>query len=325
MTDDLNCKGYQKTKSFFSLICYFLVFFVLMSCGKKGEPTLKSYEKPDPPSDLRAIHRESEIILLWNSPEDKEETIKGFPLMKSTGKGFERITFLEKDKRFYRDGNVETGIKYIYKVASQNLRDVMSDDSNIVEIEPRSVPPPPRKPLFAISYDTLILTWEDVGEGVFYNIYKRNKENVYPLLPTNREPIKEASFRDTFEVKKIFYYTIRSLRGGDTWDEGPPSEELEINPSEFVPSPPEGLQAVVSEEAIYILWKESPETWVTGYRVYREIDKKDGFIFLGETLTPAFPDRENPRMKRSYRITAIGPSKEGPPAEIRDVVFIPYR
>src|SRR3989337_3925789 len=68
-----------------SLLPFLLIFCLLIiSCGKKGEPTLKSYEKPDPPSNLRAIHRESEIILLWDFPKNKENTIKGFYLMKLT-------------------------------------------------------------------------------------------------------------------------------------------------------------------------------------------------------------------------------------------------
>jgi hypothetical protein len=44
------------------LISYFSFFVILVSCGKKGEPTLKSYEKPDPPSNLSAIHRNQRLF-----------------------------------------------------------------------------------------------------------------------------------------------------------------------------------------------------------------------------------------------------------------------
>ncbi len=77
----------QKSEVRFGLFIFCLLFTaycLLPSCGKKGDPTLKSYEKPEPPSGLRAIHRESEIILLWEFPKDKEITIKGFHLMKIT-------------------------------------------------------------------------------------------------------------------------------------------------------------------------------------------------------------------------------------------------
>jgi len=82
---------------------------------------------------------------------------------------------------------------------------------------------------------------------------------------------------------------------------------------------------VVTEENVFLLWKEAPETWVVGYRVYREVDEKEGFIFIGKTQTPTFLDKERPLTKRNYRVTALGPSKEGPASEIRDVIFVPYR
>lgn len=323
--------GYKRSPHFLLLFAFcfllFALYLLLSSCGKKGDPTLKSYEKPDPPSGLRAIHRESEIILLWDFPREKEQAIKGFHLMKlkSTGGDFERIEFLENDRRSYIDRNFEIGSLYRYKIISQNLKGVMSNDSNIIEAEPKSVPSPPGKPLFKIELDKVILKWEEAGEGMFYNIYKGTSSGSYPLMPVNEKLIKETIFRDVFDIKRPVYYTIRSLRGGEIWDEGPPSEELEINPSEFVPPRPEGLQAVVTEENVYLVWKEVPETWVVGYRVYREIDKKEGFILIGETQTPAFLDKERPLTKRSYRVTALGPSQEGTASEIRDVVFIPYK
>ncbi len=318
------------------LLSFFLISCILFaSCGKKGEPTLKSYEKPDPPSNLRAIHRESEIILFWDFPKNKEQEIKGFylmriisplPLLEKGGKGdFKKIAFLKPDIRSYVDKDFTIGSKYKYKIVSQSLRDITSIDSNIIEVEPKEPPLPPKKPLFKIEYDLLTLTWESAGEGVLYNIYKTDKSGLYYLTPLNKEPVKGNSFRDSFDIKKVVYYTIRSLWGGALRDEGPASEELEVNPSEFVPSRPDGLQAVVTEENVYLIWKENPETWVEGYKVYREIDEKEGFILIGETKIPAFLDNEKPLTKRSYRVTALGPAKEGPAAEIKDVVFVPFR
>ncbi len=311
----------------------FLVFYCLLltacclltSCGKKGDPTLKSYEKPDPPSVLRAIHRESEIILLWEFARDKEPAIKGFYLMKSTSGDFEKIATLENNKRSYIDNDFKTGSTYKYKIVSQNLKGVTSNDSNIIQIVPETSPPPPGNILFKIEHDSLILNWESAGDRIMYNIYKSNEKGTYQLMPVNKEPVKETSFRDNFDIKGPAYYTIRSLVGGDIRDEGAASEEIEINPFEFIPSSPSGLQAVVKKENVYLIWKEAPETWVVGYKVYREINKKEGFIFLGETQTPAFLDKDKPSTKRNYRVTALGPSKEGPPAEIRDIVFTPYR
>jgi hypothetical protein len=322
------------------------VFCLLASCGKKGEPTLKSYEKPGSPANLGAIHRESEIILLWDFPKNKENAIRGFYLMKLTplslplisslprrdtegskesSGNFEKVAFLVPDKRSYIDREFTTGSQYAYKIISQNLRGILSNDSNVIEIGPKALSLPPGKPVYKIEYDLITLTWQDVGNGIFYNIYKSDQKGMYSVYPLNAEPVKGTSFRDSFDIKKTVYYTIRSLWGGTVRDEGPPSEELEVNPSEFVPSPPESLRALTRQEGVQLFWQEAPETWVTGYRVYRKTDKKEGFIFIGETSVPAYFDQEKPSKKRSYQVTALGPSKEGPPSEIRDIVFVPPR
>ena len=340
-------RKFQIAKYFSFLISYFLFLVILVSCGRKGDPTLKSYEKPDPPSNLRAIHRESEIILLWDFPTSKEKILKGFYLMKSTtppalplipalptegergliGSGgiFVKVAFFQNDKRSYIDKDFTVGSQYYYKIISQSLRGVLSIDSNVVQIEPKDPPPPPHKLVYKIEYNSLTLSWEDVGDEIFYNVYKSDKRGIYSLFPVNAEPIRGTSFRDRFDVKKTVYYTVRSLRGGVVRDEGPPSEDLEVSPLEFVPSRPEGLQAIAKEDGVYLIWTEASETWVTGYRVYREMDKKEEFILIGETPVPSYVDRENPSTKRNYRVTAVGPSNEGPPAEIRGVFFSPYR
>jgi hypothetical protein len=329
-------------------VSLFLPFFFLIacllvaSCGKKGDPTLKSYEKPDPPSNLRAIHRESENILLWDFPKNKENTIKGFYLIKSMpphspsllggdteglerGLGDVERIFIEPDKRSHSDKEFIIGSKYMYKVVSQSLKDILSVDSNIIGFEPKELPAPPSGLLFKIEYDSLTLNWDCTGDEIFYNVYKSEKKGIYSLYPLNAELVKSTSFRDSFDIRKTVYYTIRSLRGGTVRDEGPPSEEVEVNPLEFIPSPPEGLRALKGQEGVQLLWQEATETWVIGYRVYRETDKKEGFVFIGETSVPAYFDKEKPSTKRSYRVTALGPSKEGPASEIRGVVFVPPR
>lgn len=338
-------RKFLAVKYFLFIISYFLFFLILVSCGKKGEPTLKSYEKPDPPSNLTAIHRESEIDLLWNFPKNKEKTIKGFYLVKSRApysplipwlprrdregskdgtRKLERI-FLENTERSYIDKEFMVGSEYWYKIISQNLKGVLSVDSNVIEIEPKEPPPAPGGLLFKVEYDSLTLTWEGKGGGIFYNVYKSDRRGMYSLSPLNAEPIKGTSFKDSFDIRKTVFYTIRGMRGGVARDEGPPSKEIEVNPSQFVPAPPGGLQAIATEEGVQLIWKESPETWVRCYRVYRKKDKDRGFVFIGETAVPAYLDREKPTTKRNYRVTALGPSKEGVGAEMSGVVVVPYR
>jgi hypothetical protein len=219
--------------AFLFIFCFLSVIFFLFplySCGRKGEPTLKSYEKPPASSGLTAVHRESDIMLFWNFPGDKEKNIKGFFVMKTTDTDFNRVAFLENDKRSYTDRDFFTGLTYRYKIVSQNLRDILSDDSNVIEVEPKGPPAPPARLKYKIKNNTLTLTWKSAGKDVVYNIYKSKISGHYTLTPINKDPITDTSFRDTLITKQPVYYTIRSLWGGVVRDEGPASQELEINP-----------------------------------------------------------------------------------------------
>jgi hypothetical protein len=305
---------------FFCLLL-FAYSFLLFACGKKGEPTLKSYEKPSAPSELKAVHRETDIFLLWNFPKDKELSLKGFHLMKSTGRDFHELAFLKNDERSYTDKDCQPENTCKYKIVSESLRAVTSNESNILEAKPKDPPAPPESASFSIEHDSVILSWAAAGKGTVYNVYKSNTAGVYSLMPANKVPLRETHFKDAFIAIKPVYYTIRSLSGSDIRDEGPASKEISIDASEFIPPAPEGLQAVVTKEAIYLLWKGPVETWTTGYRVYREMRKGEGYVFIGESQTPSFVDKDTPLKKRNYRVTVMGPGKEGPPAETRDVVY----
>jgi hypothetical protein len=252
-----------------------------------------------------------------------ESGTKGFYILKSTSGDFEKLVFLESTHRTFTDNNFSIGSEYSYKIISESLKNILSDDSSILRIKPVNPPDPPREIYFNVEYNSLLLSWSNVGEGVLYNIYKSEKQGDQPLTAINPDPIKETFFSDVFNVNKRVYYTIRSLTGSEIRDEGAPSEELVIDPKDFVPSAPGSLQVIPTRETIHIVWKEPAETWVTGYNVYRELNEKEGYVFIGSTQSTSFQDTKNPLLKRNYRVTAVGPEKEGPPAEIMNVVFIP--
>jgi len=294
------------------------------ACGKKGDPTLKAYEKPDAPSGLKAIHRESEIIISWEFPKTNERIIKGFHVMKSFDGDFQKVASLEKDKRFYIDNDFSEGIEYEYKIISENLRGI-TNSAVLPNVKPLSPPPAPPDVTFTIAHDTLILRWSPSNPTSLYNIYKSGRKGEYGLTPVNIQPLSEASFQDSFDINRTVYYTVRSLSGSPIRDEGPPSAEIEINPLEFIPSPPRDLIAVPAFDRIYLIWREPPETWVAGYRVYREMREQEGYVLIGSTQTPSFLDEGKISSKRNYLVTALGPAKEGPPAEIREVAYEPEK
>ncbi len=296
----------------------------IFGCGKKGDPTLKSYDKPEAPSSIGVVHRENSIFISWAYPQTKEYLLSQFHILRSAGSGFEKLAIVDKESRSYVDKEISTGITYEYRVIAQNLRGTQSNSSAAASVAPVKVPLRPTKLTYSISENTVTLAWEPGTRGDLFNVYRSTEKGRYGMKPINSEPLSMPSFRDTFSVNTVFYYTVRSLTGGSVRDEGPASEELTIDAADLVPAMPLNLQAFPAPDKVFLSWAELDELWITGFNVYRKTGNSD-FILLGRSQTPTFLDPEAPVSNRDYRVTALGTSQEGPAAEIRDVIFIPQR
>lgn len=58
--------------------------------------------------------------------------------------------------------------------------------------------------------------------------------------------------------------------------------------AEFIPSKPEEVFWTVNENGVYISWREVPEKWIKGYKVYRKTASDSDFILIGDTMIPLF-------------------------------------
>lgn len=289
----------------------FLSFCFFVSCGKKGPPTLKAYEKPEKPTGLTAVHREERIILSWSYPNNLRHTLKGFQVLRSESDGFEKIAFIKNDQSLFIDTTFKLNVTYQYKVIAQNLKDVLSADSNIITVITRVLPSPPENIRFTITSDSIELHWSSSGEGICYNIYKTTEKDKYADTPLNRAPVCMTSFRDTFLLPdRTVYYKIRALLNTIIRDEGYASAELEITPSHFIPLAPSDLRVVKGDDKVYLLWKENTETWIKGYRIYRKREGEKEFTIIGEVTTPTFTDTAKINKKVWYMIRALGPLRE---------------
>jgi hypothetical protein len=140
----------------------------------------------------------------------------------------------------------------------------------------------------------------------------------------NKAPLRDTYIRDAFDGGNQVYYTVRSLTRSDILDEGPSSEEIVVDPFEFIPSPPRNIRYLAAVDRVYLFWEVPTEVRIKGFRIYRRTEGTD-FILIGESLTPSFLDMDKPASKRDYRVTAVGPAKESLPAEIQGVVHVPER
>ncbi|MBI5848133.1 MAG: hypothetical protein HZB31_09335 [Nitrospirae bacterium] len=297
---------------------------VVFGCGKKGDPTLKSYERPETPSGLGIVHREDAMFISWAFPPAKEHLITQFIVLRSTGSEFKKLSPVDKEKRSYIDKEFAAGNTYEYKVIAQSLRGAYSADSAAASASPAQGPLPPAKLSYAVEGNSIILAWDRANTGALFNVYRSTEKGKYGMMPLNQSPLSEPRFKDTFSAHTVFYYTVRSLTGSSIRDEGPASEELTVDAADLMPVIPRNLQAFPAQDKVFLSWTELDEIWVTGFNVYRKIDS-NAFILIGSTQTPAFLDPDPPASKRDYRITAIGIAKEGPAAEIRDIMYVPQR
>jgi len=311
----------HKRKHFFLILTAFLLTAVVFGCGKKGDPTLKSYEKPEKPSHLSVVHREDAMFIKWAYAAAKENLIAEFIVLRSTGSEFEKLSHIEKDKRSYIDKDIKIGNTYEYKVISQNFRGVYSNDSSIASASAIQVPLPPTKLSYTVTGDTVTLSWEPADKDCLYNVYRSSKSGTYGMQPINPEPLSAPIFKDALSLNSVNHYIVRSLTGSIARNEGTASGELTVDAADLVPPMPANLQAFSSPDKVLLSWTELDERWVTGFNVYRKKDNGD-FVLLGNTQTPSFLDPEAPTSKREYRVAAVGISKEGPVAEIKNIIYI---
>ncbi len=289
-----------------------LLIFLLSSCGKKAPPALPVHEPPPAPAALSAVHRESEIILAWSY--DEKTPIKGFVIEKAEDGDFKKTASIETG-RLYRDTGFKDGRTYRYRVFAESVRGVSGISSELA-ISPLPQPPRPEGVSFVIGTESLTIGWSHPVEGILFNIYSRAED----LRPLNKEPISETAFTDSLSPDAAVRYIVRALLNTPARDEGPPSDEIVVTPGDFIPSNPEGLRAVSIERGVQLFWKENPETWARGYKVYRAAEAGE-FSLIGQTSTPAFLDREPRAGKSIYRVSALGPAKEGAYSSAVEVEF----
>ena len=292
-----------------------LISLIVPACGRKAPPTLKAYEKPQPPSGLTVVHREEKIFVSWSYPDNLRSSLKGFQVMRTEGEGFERRGFVGNEGNSFTDDRFSHDTTYTYKVMAQNLKDVLSDDSPIVTATPKRLPPPPEGVQMLLGSDAVHLSWQSSGEGVCYYVYRTTDKGRYGNAPLHRDPLCTTSFSDrTLFYDKSVYYTIRALHNTSLLDEGYPSAEIEVSPSLYVPSAPGELKGVRAQGKIILMWRESTETWVKGYRIYRKKEKEKEFTLLEEVKVPTFTDTGKVGKKVRYMVRAVGPSRESEPS-----------
>jgi hypothetical protein len=284
-------------------------------CGKKGNPTMKSFEKPAAVTEMRALHRDSKVIISWSYLRQAKVSIKGFYVERAEGRlPFETITFLQGDSLQYSDNHFEINKEYRYKIRVYSMRNIISDDSLELKVIPLQLPDPPKAVAYRLTNDAVEITWEQGADGHTYNIYRSAEKGKYQA-PLNASPLGKPFFRDGVDVSRPIFYSIRSIIESTIRNEGTPSPDLEVNPQSFIPAKPTDLRYVRSQNKGYLSWKENAETWIKGYKVYRAMASGE-HVPVAMVPVPLFVDDDPVSVRTYYYVTALGPVEESAPSEV---------
>jgi hypothetical protein len=289
-------------------LCYFT------GCGKKGNPTMRSFEKPEAVKEMRAVHRDGKVTISWSYGRQAKILIKGFYIERAEGLlPYETIAFLQSDSSRYSDDRYEINKEYRYKIRVYSMRNVISDESPELKVSPLQLPDPPKAVTYRLTNDAVEITWDKGAEGITYNIYRSAEKGKYQT-PLNAKPLDKPFFRDGVDTGKTVFYTIRSIVDSNISNEGDLSPDLEVNTQSFIPARPTDLRYVGSQNKGYLSWKENAETWVRGYKVYRSRASGES-LPVATVSIPLFVDDEPVNVGTSYHVTALGPVKESGPSE----------
>jgi predicted small lipoprotein YifL len=305
------------TDKIIRLLLCLAALLILASCGKKGPPTMKSYAKPDVVKDVRIVHRDNRIDLSW-SYSDKQSAvkIKGFRIFRAAGNAaYETVAELPADSTYYSDANIRINVLYSYKIRVFSARDVESEDLPELKVLPVDPPSPPTGVAYRVANDAIEIFWDGAPEGISFNIYRSAEKGVYPGQPLNEKPLDKPFFRDSLILKVPVFYTVIAVVQSNIPNESEMSAEIIADPKTYAPLPPADVRYIRSDTRGYISWKESEESWVSGYRVYRKGPDED-FKLLAEVQVPVYLDEDQVPDNTAYYVTATGPVKESQPSAV---------
>jgi len=283
---------------------------IFSGCGKKTDLPYKRLLIPREVTGVEYLRRPDGIWIKWEYPE---------PVMEGLFFEISRCELRDKTPFSCQSLGRTTRRSFIdysppdkdlvYSVASSFQDGIRKE--KVIPIPFENYPSAPEELRYEILNDGIRLSW-DFKEECRYNIYRvlLKKDSSEEVIISRESAIPE--FIDTPDPFQPVHYRIRCKRGHT---EGFPAD-LIISPDHYIPSRPEGLRYAVTEQGVVLTWKENPEKWLKGYKIYRnnEIIGESPYPLFVDTLKIESSDRPLPTAV-SYSVSAIGPSREGPLSE----------
>lgn len=342
----------------FAAVTAIMLMLLVPGCGRKSAFVPPQKLVPVKINDLHYVLDENGVTLKWSYPATMEngdsiQAIESFEIYRAAIPAEEfcqgcPVRYKEPVEigggrlppagggrsALYKEGYLQNGYRYLYKVRSRVGWWYPSADSNVVSFI-WNVPPKAPQGLRTEAGDrSLVLRWDPVTENskgaplehpVLYQVYRRSGSEEFSALG---DPVPEPEFIDAGLINAADYsYMVRALAAeADTLRPGGASQVVSGVPRDLTPpEPPQQLVAVVVPAGVQLVWQAVAGDDLAGYRIYR---RQEGSA-VPELIAEVGPDRNQyidqtvtRDGKLFYSVTAFDtaqPVNESSPAPAVDV------
>ncbi len=278
LNSDLNPTRVSPPRSrsrFLSFLPALLLFGLVTSCGKIGNPLPPEILIPKPVDNLTSRQIGNGFRLSWTLPSlntngSKATTIQRvevyremqpidqpLPAANQVAKLFKGTKIISIDKNHFDafsangmlvftdkfpgiDANTLPKSRFWYAVKVFNAKRQDAGFSNILIRQYLTTAAPISHIDFRAEETAINLTWDPPSSSApiaGYNIYRSEHSKAYGLMPLNPEPVKENRFADkSFQFGTTYYYMIRSVsKEGTITAESEDSSEFALKPVDVFP------------------------------------------------------------------------------------------
>ena len=160
---------------------------MLSACGKKAAPRWVERESSAALTGLQVHYRPDRIVVEWKHVAGKVAASKHV-IMRSVSEGdFQKVAVVDTLK--YVDHDISPLLSYRYKIVPADKKTLSSNALVTKEVGANGSPPAPADVNITVGPKGLTLTWEHDSDVSGYNVYRSAKEDVFPLVPRNKNPI----------------------------------------------------------------------------------------------------------------------------------------
>jgi fibronectin type 3 domain-containing protein len=253
-------------------------------------------------------------VNIYRSSDEIWKRVNNIPVMVSRTK--DSLGRLQYPSIFFIDDSLKPGT-YHYQLSGIDFfgKESKRSESFMAEVKDLIPPPPPENLNDSINNLDVILSWTnpESDDIVSLNIY-RSIKSAGSFVKLNLKPLSANTsiYKDIVPHPGPYYYYISSVDLGNNESACSPifTQVYDIIP----PAQPLGLSAKADTGKINLHWQKNEEADLSGYLVYRTInrDEKNNFILLNSDPIPDpyFTDRlpKNARNGFLYKVIAIDSS-----------------